>query len=109
NNWTTEKHFTAWLGLAPGSRNSGKRRGSQKRSRNRAGRLFCVIARSVGRTADKALGGFYRRLKARRGGLVANLALARKLAALYWRAMVHGLTYVEEGLKKYQDRVAQTE
>ena len=76
-NWQTEKHFTAWLGLASGSRQSGKRRGNQKRGRNRAGRLFCVIARSVGRSVDKALGGFYRRLKGRRGGLVANLALAQ--------------------------------
>ena len=107
--WKTEKHFTAWLGLAPGSRQSGKRRGSQKRSRNRAGRLFCVIARSVGRSVDKALGGFYRRLKGRRGGLVANLALARKLAELFWRLMVHGRAYVEKGLKQYEAKVAQTE
>ncbi len=52
--WKTEKHFTAWLGLAPGSRQSGKHRGSQRRGRSRAGRLFCVIARSVGRSVDKA-------------------------------------------------------
>ena len=109
NHWPTEKHFTAWLGLAPGSRQSGKRRGNQKRGRNRAGRLFCVIARSVGRSVDKALGGFYRRLKGRRGGLVANLALARKLAELFWRLMVHGIAYVEQGLKKYEEKVAQTE
>jgi transposase len=108
-NWKNEKQFTAWLGLAPGSKQSGKRRGSQKRSRNRAGRLFCVIARSVGRSVDKALGGFYRRLKGRRGGLVANLALARKLAELFWRLMVHGRAYVEEGLKTYEKKVAQTE
>ena len=107
--WNTEKHFTAWLGLAPGSRNSGKRRSSQRRSRNRAGRLFCVIARSVGRSVDKALGGFYRRLKGRKGGLVANLALARKLAERFWRLMVHGKAYVEAGLKKYEEKVAQTE
>lgn len=107
--WKTEKHFTAWLGLAPGSRQSGKRKGSQRRSRNRAGRLFCVIARSVGRSVDKALGGFYRRLKGRRGGLVANLALARKLAELFWRIMVHGMAYVEQGLKKYEEKVAETE
>ena len=92
--------ITAWLGLAPGSKQSGKRRGRQRRSRNRAGRLFCVLARSVGRSGDKALGGFYRRLKGRRGGLVANLALARKLAELFWRLMVHGRAYVEEGLKQ---------
>jgi transposase len=108
-NWQTEKHFTAWLGLAPGSRQSGKRRGNQKRGRNRAGRLFCVIARSVGRSVDKALGGFYRRLKGRRGGLVANLALARKIAELFWRLMVHGRAYVEDGLKKYEGKVALTE
>ncbi len=107
--WPTEKHFTAWLGLAPGSKQSGKRRGSQKRARNRAGRLFCLIARSVGRSVDKALGGFYRRIKGRRGGLVANLALARKLAELFWRLMVHGRAYVEEGLKKYEAKVAHTE
>jgi len=107
--WHSEKQFTAWLGLAPGSRQSGKRRGNQKRGRNRAGRLFCVIARSVGRSVDKALGGFYRRIKGRRGGLVANLALARKLAQLFWRLMVKGITYVEQGLKKYEEKVAQTE
>ena len=108
-NWKSEKHFTAWLGLAPGSRQSGKRRGNQKRGRNRAERLFCVIARSVGRSVDQALGGFYRRLKGRRGGLVANLGLARKLAELFWRLMVHGNAYVEQGLKKYEEKVAQTE
>lgn len=88
--WKSEKHFTAWCGLPPGSQQSGKRRGNTARQRHRAGRLFCVMARSVGRSVDKALGGFYRRLKGRRGGLVANQALARKLAALFWRLMVHG-------------------
>ena len=42
-NWQTEKHFTAWLGLAPGSRQSGKRRGNQKRGRNRPGRKIRKI------------------------------------------------------------------
>ena len=107
--WPSEKHFTAWCGLPPGSKQSGKRRGNTARQRNRTGRLFCVMARSVGRSVDKALGGFYRRLKGRRGGLVANQALARKLAALFWRLMVHGKDYVEKGLKDYETKVAQTE
>jgi hypothetical protein len=40
---------------------------------------------------------------------VANLALARKLAELFWRLMVHGISYVEQGLKKYEEQVARTE
>ncbi len=55
--WPSEKHFTAWAGLAPGSRQSGKRKGSVRRQRNRAGRLFCVGAQSLVRSVDKALGG----------------------------------------------------
>lgn len=107
--WPTEKHFTSWLGLAPGTHQSGKRRGRAKTERNRAGRLFCVVARTLAQSVDKALGGFYRRLRARRGGLVANKALARKLAEMFWRVMVHGVEYVEQGLAKYEVQVQQTE
>jgi transposase len=37
------------------------------------------------------------------------VALGRKLAALFWRLMVHGMSYVEEGLKNYEEKVLQTE
>jgi transposase len=107
--WKSPKHFTAWTGLAPGSKQSGKRRSSSPRRRNRAGRLFCVLAQSLARSVDKALGGFYRRIRARRGGLVANQALARKLAVMFWQVMVHGVAYVEDGLKRYEARVLETE
>jgi transposase len=106
--WPTEKHFTAWLGLAPGSYQSGKRQRGIGRKRNRAGRLLCVIARSLAKSKDSALGGFYRRMAARRGGLVANVATARKLAVLIWQAMVKGLAFVEEGLRRYEARVIET-
>jgi hypothetical protein len=107
--WPTEKHFTAWLGLAPAARSSGKRRRREARHPNHAGRLFCNLARSLAQSVDKGFGGFYRRLKARRGGLVANKALARKIALLFWRIMVRGQDYVEYGLKKYSERAAQSE
>lgn len=103
--WPTEKHFTAWLGLAPGSKDSGKRKESVKRNRNRAGRMFCMVAQSLVRSKDIALGGFYRRLAARRGGLIATKALARKLAAWFWRKMVKGDDYVEKGLARYEEQV----
>jgi hypothetical protein len=106
--WPTEKHFTAWLGLAPGSHQSGKRKGSVGRKRNRAGRLFCVMGRSLARSKHIALGGYYRRMAGRRGGLVANIALACKLAEWFWRGMVHGVSYVEKGLAQYEAQVLET-
>ena len=107
--WPTEKHFTAWTGLAPGSHDSGKRKGrGPKRRRNRTGQLFCMMAQSLVRSKDIALGGFYRRMAARRGGLIATMALARKLAAWYWRVMVKGDDYVEKGLANYDAQVLQT-
>lgn len=103
--WATEKHFAAWTGLAPATHQSGTRKRNVKRKRNRAGRLFCVMARSLARSKNIALGGFYRRIAARRGALVANVSTARKLATLFWRAMVKGIDYVEHGLQDYEAKV----
>ena len=107
--WKTEKHFVSWLGLAGGRKQSGKRKGSIKVHRNRAGRMFCAAARSLAQTVDKALGGFYRRLRGRLGGLAANVALARKLALLFYRLLRYGADYVEKGLKAYEAKVLETE
>jgi transposase len=107
--WATEKRFTAWTGLAPGNHDSGKRKGrGPKRGRNRTGQLFCMMAQSLARSKDIALGGFYRRMATRRGGLIATMALARKLAAWYWRVMVKGDDYVEQGLANYDAQILKT-
>jgi transposase len=107
--WESEKHFASWLGLAGGRKQSGKRKGVVQAYRNRAGRLFCLAARALAQSIDKALGGFYRRLRGRIGGLAANVALARKLALLFYRLLRYGIGYVEKGLKDYEAKVAQTE
>ena len=52
-----------------------------------------------------ALGAFYRRMAARRGGLLTNKALARKLAAWFWRVMVKGDDCVEKGIANYEEQV----
>lgn len=109
NAWPTERHFTAWCGLAPGTRQSGKRKGSVKRQRNRAGRLFCVGARSLLQSVDKGLGGFVRRISRRKGGLVAIKALARKLAGLYYRVLRYGLEYAERGLREYEQKYEESQ
>ena len=71
--------------------------------------MFCAAARALAQSVDKALGGFYRRLRGRLGGLAANVALARKLALLFYRLLRHGLEYVEQGLKDYEAKVLETE
>lgn len=105
--WPSVKHFTAWAGLAPSSRQSGKRRRREPRFRNRTGRLFCVMARSLARSNRIGLGGFYRRLRATRGAAIANVATARKLAVLYYNTLRHGLAFVEQGLEAYERQYRQ--
>lgn len=102
--WPTSKQFVAWLGLAPGTRQSGKRHRADRQGMGRAGRIFCVVARSLARSKHLALTGFYRRLRATRGGQVAVVACARKVAILFYLTLTKGLAYVEEGLKKYEER-----
>src|SRR5207249_5074659 len=94
---------------AGGHRQSGKRKGNVRVYRNRAGRMFCAAARSLAQSIDKALGGFYRRLRGRVGGLAANVALARKLALLFYRLLRYGMDYVEKGLKAYEAKVLESE
>jgi transposase len=106
--WPTEKNFVSWAGLAPKSKDSGKRKGNVKTKCNRVGRLFCMVAQSLAKSKDMALGGFYRRLRGRRGGPVAIKAVARKLAAWTWRLMNKGEEYVERGLNHYTEQVKKT-
>jgi transposase len=40
--------------------------------------------------------------------LIATKAMARKLAAWFWRKMVKGDEYVEKGLARYEEQVRKT-
>lgn len=101
--WPTEKHYTSWLGLAPGQHNSGKMRKNRRKSgKPKAGQIFRKIAQSLLTSKKIALGAFGRRLSARKGSPIAIKSIARKLAVLYWRIMVKGMSFVEEGIKKYE-------
>jgi transposase len=104
--WPTEKHYTSWLGLAPGQNNSGKmRRTKRKKGRPKAGQIFRQIAQSLLTSKKIALGAFGRRLRSRKGSPIAIKSVARKLAVLYWRVMVKGMSFVEDGIKKYEERL----
>ena len=102
--WPSEKHFTAWLGLAPAHQQSGRRRRRQWRPMGRGGRIFCVAAQCLANAKKTWLAGVYRRLRSLRGAKAALKAVARILATLLYRAATKGWQYVEQGLEQYQQK-----
>ena len=104
--WPSAKHFTSWLGLAPGSKISGGKvlSARTRRCASRAAAALRLAAVAVGRT-DSALGAFYRRLAARAGKAVT--ATARKIAVLFYNALRHGMTYADPGASYYEQRYRQ--
>lgn len=105
NRWPTEKHFTSWLGLAPGQNNSGKKKKNAKKGSPKVGLIFREIAQSILNSKHLAWGSFARRLRGRKGPAIAVKALARKIAEQYWRLMVKGGDFVEQGVEKYQEQL----
>jgi len=101
--WPSEKHFTSWLGLSPGQKDSGKKKKSIKKGRPKAGQIFREMAQSLLNSKKIALGAFGRRIRSRKGPGVAVKATARKLAVLYWRLMVNGNDYAEKGVANYEE------
>ncbi|MTI19588.1 hypothetical protein E1176_00995 [Fulvivirga sp. RKSG066] len=77
--WPTEKHFTSWLGLAPGQHDSGKtKKNRNKKYRPKAGQIFRQIAQSLIESKKIALGAFGRRLKSKRGPGIATKGHRKK-------------------------------
>jgi len=103
--WPTAKHFTSWLCLAPSNKVSGGKVLSTRtrRSGSRAAALLRLAAVTVGRT-QTALGAFYRRLSARVGKAKAVTATARKIAALFYNTLRHGMAYADLGASCYEER-----
>lgn len=104
--WSTEKKFTSWLGLAPGQNHSGKKkRSKKKRNTNPAGQVFKDIAFGLINNKKSALGEFGRRIRSRKGGIVAIKAMARKLAILYWKLFMEGMDYVKQNAQDYRQKL----
>jgi transposase len=107
--WETEKDFVSWLGLAPRTAQSGKRKWRLKsRITTHAGQIFRESAMSIANSKHIALKGFYHRIKSKHGAKVAIKATARKLAVLFYRFMTKGLDYVEKGLNAYNEQYKKT-
>ena len=101
--WPSEKHFCAWLNVAPNNRISGGKILSSKprKNANRAAAALRLAAQSAMQSKN-AIGAFIRRIKSRLGAPTAINAGAHKLARLLYRMLKFGKAYVETGQQTYE-------
>jgi len=101
----SEKHFAAWLGLAPRREVSGGKvlRHVRAEGRNRVANALRMSAQALSRS-DSYLGARYRSLRGRLGGPKANKAMARYLACLVYRLLTKGQAYVDRGAAHYESK-----
>ena len=108
SSFPTERHFVAYVNLAPklaisgGKPVRGKPRGTTPSRIGAALRMAAVTLRN----SNTALGAEYRRISRRKGASVAVFVMARKLAVLIFRMLRWGQAYVDEGCKAYEKRFA---
>ena len=96
----------AWLGLSPGNRISGGKqigKSNTTPSANRAATAFRIAARSLERS-QSALGGFYRRQKARLGAPKAITAAAHKLAKIFYSMLKNKTAYDAPEANYYEEQ-----
>jgi len=100
--WKTQKHFTAWLNLAPNNRVTGGKllRPKKSKKKNKAGQSFLMAAYSIQRS-DNWLGAFYRRMKAKHGPLIATKSTARKIAIIFYKMIKEKVDFNPIALETY--------
>jgi transposase len=100
-----EKHFTSWLGLVPNNKISGGKiiSSSVPKKKHNAGQAFRVAAMSMCNNKGP-LGDYYRRIRSTAGGSKAIVALARKMAVIYYQMLTNKTTYNPQSLIEYQEK-----
>ncbi len=104
--WPSAKHFASWLGLSPGNRISGGKRIGKSNttpSANRAAATFRMAAQSL-HASQSALGGFFRRQKARLGNPKAVTAAAHKLARIFYSMLKNKTAYDTPDANYYEEQ-----
>ena len=99
----TPAAFTSWLGLCPDNRISGGKVLSvrTRRVKNRAALAFRMSAQAV-QSSRTALGGYYRRMRAKLGAPKAITATAHKLARVVYHLIATGRAYEESVFVKHE-------
>jgi transposase len=106
--WPTAKHFTSWLSLCPHNDKTGGKiiKSHTKKTQNRAAAALRMAAQSLARSKS-ALGGYYRRMRAKLGGPQAITATAHKLARIIYAMLKNQTEYIDPGMGYYEERARQ--
>lgn len=101
------KAFTAYLSFAPRNKITGGVVVSSKtdRVRSSASQAFKKVIPSISQ-GKSAYAAFYRRVAAHSGTGKAIVATCRKLATTFYNVLKYGTEFVEEGDKRYKERLA---
>lgn len=92
----TANKFAKWCNLAPNDKITGGKIVSSKipKRKNKVGQALRQSAMTLSRSKD-VLGAYYRRVKARTGGIQANVAAAHRLAIIIYNMIKSGTEYDE--------------
>jgi transposase len=95
----SDRHLTAWAGVAPGNNETGgKQRSGKTRQGNRyLRRILALAAHGAARTKKTYLKSLYYRLKSRRGARRAVMAIARTILQMIYHMIDRGEPYREMG------------
>lgn len=106
--WKTEHHFTSWLGLAPNTKKSADKIISSRimKKKHHAGQAFRISANSLNRSKSP-LGDYFRRIRTKAGTPKAIVAVARKLAIIYYKMVKNKEEFNPKALLDYQQKFKQ--
>lgn len=103
----SERHFAAYIGLAPSlGKSAGKNVRQRRRCKNtsRAGRALRMAASTLYRSQSE-LGAFFRSVARRTDRKTAVKATARRMAHMIYRAMRYGAAYIDRGAEAFEARM----
>lgn len=108
--WATEEKFVSWLNLCPNRKISGGKLISSKllsKKANLASQAFRMAANSL-LSSNNWLGDYFRRMRAKGGHKYAIVAVARKIAIIYYRMVRYKQAFTPFDYEEYKEKYRQT-
>jgi transposase len=104
--WENENKFVSWLNLCPNNKITGGKLISSmvmKRKAGAATQAFRAAANSIQRS-NHWLGDYFRRMKSKGGNKYAIIAVARKLALIFYRMVTQKQLFKPIDLDQYREK-----